>query len=238
MSETYPIPLWDRLLQLDLIPAVVHDNVELRYMVTREELGPYAADYYLHIYLKALLSKFQQGNPYEFIQMEAQEQFIGFQTGTIDSDAMSIDSADTDIITHMKDVLQQFGQSISFDEKKEILLPGWLSPKLIRLVQLLEDRRSESPSSFQGIVFVEQRQVAATLAWILPRIPGLKGWISSGALVGHASGRYPKLQGMADKKQQELLKSFRTGSCNLLVSTTVGEEGLDFQVRHVFLLGS
>jgi endoribonuclease Dicer len=34
---------------------------------------------------------------------------------------------------------------------------------------------------------------------------------------------------MVEKKQRETLKAFRDGSCNLLISTSVGEEGLDFQ---------
>ena len=59
----------------------------------------------------------------------------------------------------------------------------------------------------------------------------------SGALIGHGAGRDTAassgIPGMVEKRQRETLKAFKDGSYNLLISTSVGEEGLDFQVKRL-----
>lgn len=193
-----------------------------------EEVGPYGADYYLSTHLRSLVTDLVRKHQYQYMVTQAESR----QTGELeDLETMSVDSKATDIsstLIQVETLLEHFLQSLSFEESF-VIIPEWVSPKLRVLVSILTERRS---SSFQGIVFVEQRQVAATLAWILPRLPELRGWITTGALIGHSVGRREgsSRQGMVEKKQQEALKSFRLGACNLLISTSVGEEGLDFPV--------
>ena len=229
-------------MELHSHPTIVQDNVETRYAVTKAELGPYGADYYLQLYLKGLVTRSGHLDPYEYANrpQDAEDRQVLLHLvgpSTSDADAMSVESDDTDAsirIFQMAEALHDFLDITTFNET-ETIPQEWLSPKLHRLVSVLLENRS---ADFQGIIFVEQRQVATTLAWILPRIPELRGWIKAGPLIGHSSGSSAKSQGMVDKKQRELLKMFRNRECNLLVSTSVGEEGLDFPVSYFNLLKS
>lgn len=221
--------LWQLLVDLELHshPVVVGGNLELRYDVTKAEVGPYGADFYLSTHLRALVADLVRKHQYDYmvIQTDAAQ--------TVSLDEISMDSRPSELsatLIQVESILEQFGQSMSFEDSTTIR-PEWLSPKLRVLVSILTERRS---SSFQGIVFVEQRQVAATLAWILPRVPELKGWIATSALIGHGIKRgVGSGQGMEDKKQRDTLNSFRVGITNLLISTSVGEEGLDFPVSTI-----
>lgn len=221
--------LWQFLVDLELHshPVVIGGNLELRYDVTKAEVGPYGADFYLSTHLRALVADLVRKHQYDYMvtQTDAAQ--------TVSFDEISMDSRPSELsatLIQVESILEQFGQSMSFEDSITIL-PEWLSPKLRVLVSILTERRS---SSFQGIVFVEQRQVAATLAWILPRVPELRGWIATGALIGHGIKRgVGSGQGMEDKKQRDTLNSFRAGITNLLISTSVGEEGLDFPVSTI-----
>lgn len=49
--------------------------------------------------------------------------------------------------------------------------------------------------------------------------------------IGQGEGRRGE-KGMAQSEQQEVLRAFREGACNVLLATCIGEEGLDIpQVR-------
>lgn len=192
------------------------------------EVGPYGADFYLSTHLRAVVSDLVRKHQYDYMITRADS---APAVPLEDLEAMSVDSRATELsstLIKVEKLLDQFRRLMSFEDSI-MILPEWLSPKLRVLVSILTERRS---SSFQGIVFVEQRQVAATLAWILPRIPELKGWITTGVLIGHGTKRGVSSgsQGMEDKKQKATLGSFRVGASNLLISTSVGEEGLDFPV--------
>lgn len=64
----------------------------------------------------------------------------------------------------------------------------WCTPKVKVLVDLLANYHARTPS-FQGIIFVEQRQMASTLAKILPAIPELSGKIKCAFIVGEGVNR-------------------------------------------------
>ncbi|KAI6164182.1 hypothetical protein EDD17DRAFT_1562649 [Pisolithus thermaeus] len=122
---------------------------------------------------------------------------------------------------------------------------AWCSPKVKALTEVLLEYYT---STFHGIVFVEQRQVAACLAKILGNVPELRGKIQCMELVGHGgghgSGRHNSasggargkatvsvradVKGMGLARQQDTVKMFREGELNLLIATSVAEEGLDF----------
>ena len=102
----------------------------------------------------------------------------------------------------------------------ELLLPLLLnSYSLARVVDIAAGTK-EGPiytNDFQGIVFVEQRHVAACLARILPRIPQLEPYIRSSQLIGHGASNMAKSQvrGMALKTQQDVVRMFRDREVNL-----------------------
>lgn len=99
----------------------------------------------------------------------------------------------------------------------------WCTPKVRVVVDVLLTEKSRSPS-FQGIIFVEQRQVAACLARVLPCIPELKGQgITCAYLVGSGTGS-DGLSGfkgiMGGRPAKDAVKLFREGAVNLRESVS------------------
>ncbi len=118
----------------------------------------------------------------------------------------------------MQTVLSQFSD-IFEDENDPDTVPiridtNWCSPKVILLSQLLFEHYRQD---FQGIVFVEQRHVAACLSKMLPRIPPLELYFKSAQLIGHGASSLQKSQGkgMALRTQQDVVRMFRDREINL-----------------------
>ncbi|NUN11180.1 DEAD/DEAH box helicase [Candidatus Micrarchaeota archaeon] len=87
-------------------------------------------------------------------------------------------------------------------------------PKLEKLKEII----SNSTKSGQSvIVFAHYRNSVDSLQKELNKLPGVDARI----IVGRSN------EGMSQKKQKEALDSFRNKEFNVLVSTSVGEEGLD-----------
>ncbi|CAN8000648.1 unnamed protein product, partial [Ixodes hexagonus] len=127
---------------------------------------------------------------------------------------------------------------VSFVEHRLLAL---VTPKLKKLLEVLRVFRPTVPdgdSSLCGIVFVKERVVARVLcAWlsqVAKEIPAY-GFVRPHYIVGHAStlGQGAKESGMPFKRQCKvgrdafLRRSFRRQECNLLVATSVVEEGMD-----------
>lgn len=109
-----------------------------------------------------------------------------------------------------------------------------ISPQAEAILSLLEgykDRAEPSSTAFHAIVFCQQRSHARILAELVRRADGLKGWLKPGVLVGH--GGNDGDDGMAIKRQQEVLAAFRRGELNLLFATQVAEEGIDMRECNV-----
>ncbi|KAI6649482.1 RNA-dependent RNA polymerase 1-like [Oopsacas minuta] len=93
------------------------------------------------------------------------------------------------------------------------------SPRLEGLFQELD----KLDSSSKIIIFVRTRQIAHILTDILKRNDSINKKFSPLKIVGQYG-----LFGMSwINEQEEILQNFRDGCCNLLVSTSVLEEGLD-----------
>ena len=122
----------------------------------------------------------------------------------------------------------------------------WCTPKVKVLVDLLNEFGTKYPA-FQCVIFVEQRQVASTLSKILQVIPELDSKIKTAFLVGQGSGadgvfrstdQYPgdpvKLfkDGLVNVRESSNLLAYWVLLANydLVVATSVAEEGLDFRV--------
>lgn len=87
-----------------------------------------------------------------------------------------------------------------------------VSPKLAALVQLLQNFRSPG---FRGIVFVEQRHIAATLSWLLEHLLEVKDWIRCSVLTGHGGKNDENGEGMGLSAQRKVVDAFRRGDVNL-----------------------
>ncbi len=91
-------------------------------------------------------------------------------------------------------------------------------PKLERLVQILSQEDLEKR---RAIVFTQYRDTVRKLVEELNRVPGIRAV----RFVGQASRDSER--GLSQKQQVEVLESFRRGEYNVLVATSVAEEGLD-----------
>ncbi len=99
-------------------------------------------------------------------------------------------------------------------------------PKLSLLMQTLHKEIMRNPE-FKCIVFSQYRDTATLIAELLAE-QGFKASI----FIGQAKKRGV---GLTQKKQLEILEKFRDGEINILVATSVGEEGLDIpEVDAVF----
>jgi len=78
------------------------------------------------------------------------------------------------------------------------------------------------PSSTRVIVFSEFRESAEDISRVLNRHGPM---IRASVFVGQADSK--RSMGMNQQKQQETIKQFRNGLFNVLVATSIGEEGLD-----------
>lgn len=102
-----------------------------------------------------------------------------------------------------------------------------LSPKLQVLLKILNE---EVGPSFTGIIFVEQRAVVAALAEYLTSDPVMSKLFNIGTFVGgsNSSKKKANIGDINDlKAQQQTLDDFRIGKKNLIIATSVLEEGID-----------
>ncbi|WP_297437019.1 DEAD/DEAH box helicase [Thermococcus sp.] len=92
-------------------------------------------------------------------------------------------------------------------------------PKMEKLKELLKEQLKEKPSS-KIIVFTNYRDTGRKIVEELREMG-----ISAERFIGQASKSNDR--GMSQKQQRETLERFSRGGFNVLVATSVGEEGLD-----------
>ncbi|KAK4049291.1 Dicer-like protein 1 [Microbotryomycetes sp. JL201] len=107
-----------------------------------------------------------------------------------------------------------------------------LTPKLQRLIEMLA-ACAPSAAIFCGIVFVKRRMDALLIAQIIKELSGYiqeLSWIKVDCVTGHGNGASGVLGSqMAWARQTSILHAFKEGATNLLIATSVVEEGLDVQ---------
>ncbi|PRQ41503.1 putative ribonuclease III post-transcriptional gene silencing PAZ-Argonaute family [Rosa chinensis] len=100
---------------------------------------------------------------------------------------------------------------------------GFLTSKVIRLIQLLLQYRGLK--NLRCIVFVERVITAVVLESLLNEfLPKHNDWKSK-YIAGNNSG----MQSQTRKKHNEIVEEFRNGMVNIIVATSILEEGLDVQ---------
>ncbi|XP_053309397.1 ATP-dependent RNA helicase DHX58 isoform X2 [Spea bombifrons] len=99
------------------------------------------------------------------------------------------------------------------------------NPKLKKLEEILQER-FQSSSGSRGIIFTKTRQSTHNLHdWIIANASLREIGIKTAALTG--AGASNQTKHMTQKQQKEVIERFRHGHLNLLISTSVAEEGLD-----------
>lgn len=95
-------------------------------------------------------------------------------------------------------------------------------PKLSRALEIIEDQLERSPES-RIIVFTNYRDTAtALLRFVQSKASDA---VRPVRFVGQASREND--EGLSQRKQSEILEKFRAGEYNVLIATSVGEEGID-----------
>ena len=94
-------------------------------------------------------------------------------------------------------------------------------PKLRQVAVLLRQQLKEKPDA-RIIVFTNYRDTSEALVEALRQVEGVR----PARFVGQAS-RSESDRGMSQKRQVELVEEFKAGTFNVLVATSVAEEGLD-----------
>ncbi|SPN96637.1 uncharacterized protein DNG_00158 [Cephalotrichum gorgonifer] len=117
---------------------------------------------------------------------------------------------------------------VEIDQDALLKIPGpdSMTPKMRCLIRILSSQDRTS----QGIVFVKERATAVVLHHLLSRHPVVKEIFRVGSVVG-TSRREASKQDFGDifsyAEQADFLAKFRDGDINLLVGTSVLEEGID-----------
>ncbi|KJR87063.1 uncharacterized protein SPSK_01376 [Sporothrix schenckii 1099-18] len=109
-----------------------------------------------------------------------------------------------------------------------------LSVRVQKLVEILCNHEAEFPT---GIVFVRERPMAAVLSHIISIHPSLSSRFKAGYVVGMSKFQLDRgpdgLLAMAPKDGRVPLLKFRNRQLNLLVATSVIEEGIDMAACNI-----
>lgn len=95
-------------------------------------------------------------------------------------------------------------------------------PKLRRALEIVEDQLEEAPES-RIIVFTNYRDTATALLRFIQS--NASDAVKPVRFVGQTSRENDA--GLSQRRQSEILEKFRAGEYNVLIATSVGEEGID-----------
>jgi Fanconi anemia group M protein len=127
------------------------------------------------------------------------------------------DSADNSKVKAVKSLVRDINFKSAFILAKKLYDDKVVHPKLIELGKIIAIEINEN---FKCIVFTQYRESARTISEYLDKIPGVKPKVFVGQLKKEGLG-------MSQKEQIGLIKDFREKKVNILISTNIGEEGLD-----------
>lgn len=110
------------------------------------------------------------------------------------------------------------------------------SDKVMQLIELLMNEKLETEDQgdvYSGLIFVERRDSVLALAEVLRNHPFTKDCFNVGVLLGSSnnSARHSFLDitRKLARDTSATMTGFRTGDLNLIVATSVAEEGIDIQ---------
>ncbi|KAF4598646.1 Dicer-like protein 2 [Pleurotus pulmonarius] len=177
------------------------------------DVGAWAADWYI----AEVLTKFNSLQGGQYTQLfsswrDAEAAYVAKQLTRVQATEVSYDPDDiVDDVSHKTQAL------------------------IAHLLQEQAEAEAEAKKdAYSCIVFVQRRDIVYALATVLRHHPQTKDKFRIGCLVGSSdnSQRYSLLditRTFVQQTQEKILKDFETGFINLLISTSVAEEGVDVQ---------
>ncbi|RAL11945.1 putative RNA helicase/RNAse III [Aspergillus homomorphus CBS 101889] len=203
-------PVDGRTLQQVRLSGKTNCREQLRKFVTRsmhifEELGEWAADYYITASFEQLRSK--------------------------SKDAYSVTGWTDENRAYLIEFLSQLPvPNVTFTSSNPD--DYRISRKLSLLVDFLHER---GHPDFAGLVFAKQRVTVSVLAQLLSVYPLTRDRFRCAAYVGWSNGGSKDVLGelLDPQLQRETLSDFRSGQTNLIVATDVLEEGIDISACSV-----
>ncbi|CAH8254507.1 unnamed protein product [Arabidopsis lyrata] len=100
---------------------------------------------------------------------------------------------------------------------------GAPSPKLSKMLEILVDHfKVKDPRTSRVIIFSNFR---GSVRDIMNALSNIGDVVKATEFIGQSSGK--TLKGQSQKVQQAVLEKFRAGGFNVIVATSIGEEGLD-----------
>ncbi|KAF6147897.1 hypothetical protein GIB67_014477 [Kingdonia uniflora] len=106
---------------------------------------------------------------------------------------------------------------------QQSLSAGASSPKLLKMIEILVDHfKTNSPENSRVIIFSNFR---GSVRNIMDSLSSMGEVVRPTEFIGQSSGK--SLKGQNQKVQQAVLQQFRAGGYNVIVATSIGEEGLD-----------
>jgi dsRNA-specific ribonuclease len=166
------------------------------------ELGAWAADYYI----SRVVSKFT-----EMAASEVNSQGI-----------WDVSSAEKQYLAKALKRVEVIDLASGNDAAAEVPL---VSDKVTRLIETI---LHEAPG-FAGIVFVQERALVAVLAHILSIHPAVRDRLRVGTMIGTSASPFRRNMGELNDidMQNYTVSLFKSGVINLIVATSVLEEGID-----------
>ncbi|KAL2832581.1 hypothetical protein BDW59DRAFT_106358 [Aspergillus cavernicola] len=194
-----------KALQKVLLTGKTYCNEQLKRFVDRavhicEELGVWAADYFIWVSTEQLRTKVH--------------------------DSSVILDLDNEERSYLMNILSQLPVP-DFNHHSSDPADFPVSPKFEALISFL---LSTDETEFSGLIFAQQRATVAVLARLLSVHPSTKDRFRTGGFVGMSTSTNRKdILGdlLTAKMQRDTLDDFRGGKKNLIVATDVLEEGID-----------
>lgn len=172
-------------------------------LVMHDELGPFAANYYISLVVK---------NCESLTRSSGVDGFLGMQ---------EISPSEK---RHLVDIMHQATAPVQGQGNLDNTIE--ISHKLGKLIETLLDQHDTT----RGIIFVNQRATAEVLAAILRAHPATGNAFKFGTFVGNSmtAHRSREVAHVVDfVAQKDVLHQFRKGQINIVIATDVLEEGID-----------
>ncbi|KAL8293622.1 hypothetical protein RQP46_000323 [Phenoliferia psychrophenolica] len=239
-----PTPLFTAIHEKVVFRDAEFERFSRAAQIALAEYGPDASDLVFHLALAKWVQKVERSAD-STVADAIPEPEVANKTGDADFDIIH-PHAET-VPPEDPDAMEQEKPKDAVEEDPSSRIPDWLrevqlhksqpklknlSPKLQTLIKVLGAYQHAS-ETFCGIVFVNRRVDALLIAHLLRQfsktLPELS-WLRVRCVTGHGTSANKSLgPRMQWAEQAEILTDFGEGNCNLLVATSVVEEGLDVQ---------